>query len=734
MTLVRTGNSGAVVYVQGVPGATGATGRPGVDAQAVPASTSVTALLAAQLDPANAGKVRSAQNLATRRFAGTFQDSGAAGSSPVVKHRGLNPLNLGAGLATAVGCKADGTPCRATDPLCVSAINFLGWCDEGGNFFDDPWVASAWDVRDFGAIPNDPTSDLALAIRTILDRMPALGGEIRIPNGQWYLLSSEPSLPGVHVLVDKAIQLVGSNGFSPFDYNCRIIAQPGRSAFRFAYGSGNSLVTRLGFSWLSQLNTTSTVASYTPSVPALITVSDGHDFEVGQFVGMCGAAKALPLTSTTGSVTIGTKTVTLVASVFGTLPGIRAGDWIKLGAAYTSPALVQSISENGLTLTMRDNAAATVTNAQVYLCPEMYFRVTAVDGNTLTVDNHNTDGESLVGATLFHGDTAIDQQSVLRIESVSIGGYSIAESAKGPAVAWLADHGFTPISNANCSSITGLFVCGARHAIFAYGVDAHRSDVVGLKFIANNSVSAVTSWAILDLSGYGSDYYTVHFDGGKGILTADSPNHQSAFYGAYSEGGSAYYFGRGTTLYGGTLDQYVGGRMSNAKVETGFSLSRRGARHRTDFDPSLDYAQYFNTENTVGGGIKLNASALGTNDQNWLKWMPASSGFTALAIADLGARWAAGTVWIPRGFIVGTAANQTDNPTAAVAVVYGDFAAAPPAVPSARKNADGTTDGTWHVGDEAVNVNVSAGGVDRWRCITAGAFGAAVWKAVRLES
>lgn len=730
-----------------IPGPRGGDGAPGVDATPITSSTALTVARVAMLDPADPGKVRNARDFRTRRVLGTTTATQNPGTQQAIQHRG--PIdratkNLGPGLATAVGFTTTGDLVRVTDPTCASGLNLAGWCDEAGTVVDDPRLADTYDIRDYGAIPDDPTSDAALALRTILARMPAIGGRIHVPDGNWYLLSSEPGLPGVHVLVWKNVVIEGASAFSPFNFASRFVKRPGITAFRIYYGA-NPVFRSVGISGTSKKTTTASVASYTPNVvPAVISVDDASDFLVGETVCIRGAAAPRKLTSTRGSVTSGSPTVTLSGDVFATLPGVRAGDWIKLGSAYPAPTKVLSISVNGLTLTMASNAAATVSGGDVYLCPEMHFRVISKSGNDLTVDNYNPDGNALTNATLEHAAAGIDAMSLFRLESVGIGGYSQNEGVEGAGVLMLGDHTFADVSNTNNSGAAGLYVYGSRHAIFAHGVDSHVCEFVSLK------AGQCTSWVVLDFSGYGNTYVGLHIDGGVGILTADIGN-RSTFVHPYGEIGTVYYFGNGTTVLGGTLSPGSGGRMMTATVETGFTSGFAGAQHRAALDPrrfflSLQDVSIPAGQNAYGLEVKGTGEAEGTNDAALFKFRHTggtdfvaspnvtSATRTAFAIADVGARWRPGTFWLPQGYVTGTAANKTDNPAAAIQVVYGDFAAAPPAFASDRIAADGSVDGTWHVGDEAVNTNVSAGSVDRWRCITAGAFGVAVWKATRVEA
>lgn len=74
-------------------------------------------------------------------------------SGPIVS----GTINLGDGYACAVGTTVAGFPVRATDPTCVSAPNWLGFCDAHGNITINPRRAQKFYVRDFGLIPDGTT-------------------------------------------------------------------------------------------------------------------------------------------------------------------------------------------------------------------------------------------------------------------------------------------------------------------------------------------------------------------------------------------------------------------------------------------------------------------------------------------------------------------------------------------------------------------------------------------------
>ena len=705
----------------GAAGAPGAPGVPGVDAAVWTVATTSVAWRAAQPDPADPTKVRAATDLANARFAGLFTVSGGAGTDQPIQHAGAvspNYLSLGVGLATAVGVNSSGAPVRVTDAACVSALNFVGWCDTAGTVTVQPRKAGAYDLRDFGAVPNDPTSDAAAALRTILARMPANGGTIRIVDGTWYLLSSEPSMPGIHVLVDKSAQLLGSNGFSPVNHNTELVALAGRTAFHVEYGS-NPLFSRFAVRAAGRLSTTSSVATYTHGGNA-ITVAAGHDFEVGQIVGLAGSGPATPLGSLTGSAIGGGADVTVDSTVFPDLfLAALVGQWVTIGAAFPSPTKVLSIV--GSTWTMATTAAGDAVDAQIVIHPEMLFRVTSIAGNVLSVDNDNGDGVNVTGSVLVHRDTPFDVASLCRFESVCVGNPSLPTGFAGYGLTLLASHGFTPGSNCNLTSVSGLYVYGAEGAIFAYGVDSQICDLVGVKAVQ------CRGWGICDLSGYGNAYVAPHVDGGLGFLTSASVNHRSAFVLPYAENGTVYFFGAGTVAVGGQISPGTGGMVMQADAVSQMTIAQPGSPHRTVLDPLRAFVSMLN-ESAQGVDIRRGTAAE-SPEPEWIKVQHTGNGTyptrLALAIADGGASWKPGVVWLPQGFVRGLAPNGTAQPAYATCEVWGD------AIPD---YASDRIDGTWHVGDRVVNTAPSAGGVERWVCITAGTFGAAVWKAVRLEA
>jgi len=133
------------------------------------------------------------------------------------------PVNLGVGLATAVGKNSAGAYVRVTDSTCVTGLTFYGRCDASGHVtpfpLRIPYVAPFYDVRDFGAVPDwngsatgaGCTDNLA-AFNACLARYETDGGVAR---GQRVYLPGNYWLSGtLHIRQQKMMEGAGAS-----DYN-----------------------------------------------------------------------------------------------------------------------------------------------------------------------------------------------------------------------------------------------------------------------------------------------------------------------------------------------------------------------------------------------------------------------------------------------------------------------------------------------------------------------------------
>lgn len=147
------------------------------------------------------GTIKASSGSRTQPFAGVSLEDGLAGSQRFIQTSGiLDVVNLGAGVACAVGVDASGNLVRATDPLCVSAPNWVGWVDVEGHIQIRPVLKEHFDVRDFGAVPDwdyfhpdDGTDNLAafnacMAASRVLRTNPLVAqAVVIIAPGQYYL-------------------------------------------------------------------------------------------------------------------------------------------------------------------------------------------------------------------------------------------------------------------------------------------------------------------------------------------------------------------------------------------------------------------------------------------------------------------------------------------------------------------------------------------------------------------
>ena len=103
-------------------------------------------------------------NLTTVKFDGiALSLASGSGKDVYVEFAGtIDPsiFNLGDGYACAVGTNSSGVVVRATDSTCISAPNYVGYCDGYGTITVAPKKAENFNVLDFGFV-GDGTTDNA---------------------------------------------------------------------------------------------------------------------------------------------------------------------------------------------------------------------------------------------------------------------------------------------------------------------------------------------------------------------------------------------------------------------------------------------------------------------------------------------------------------------------------------------------------------------------------------------
>lgn len=131
-------------------------------------------------------------------FGGVALNSNSIGLDGYVRTQGPDltiPL-LGDGYTCAVGCKSDGTLCRATDINCVSGLYYLGYCDIHGSVTVAPKRADYYNVLDYGLLndgvtPNDGYfSDLSAIIASTTK-----SGIVYFPPGNYVFNNTIPAFP-----------------------------------------------------------------------------------------------------------------------------------------------------------------------------------------------------------------------------------------------------------------------------------------------------------------------------------------------------------------------------------------------------------------------------------------------------------------------------------------------------------------------------------------------------------
>lgn len=135
---------------------------------------------------------------------GVAIEAGSAGLQIKVVTQGVvDPavINLGAGVACAVGLNSSGVPVRVTDVTCASGLKYVGVCDSNGAIYVSPRSALQISVADFGAI-NDATTDDTTAVQAAITFAVANGiGSVYFPPGPGYIITATLVATGAVMLI-----------------------------------------------------------------------------------------------------------------------------------------------------------------------------------------------------------------------------------------------------------------------------------------------------------------------------------------------------------------------------------------------------------------------------------------------------------------------------------------------------------------------------------------------------
>ena len=220
-----TGPTGAA-GADGATGARGPQGAPGTSATIATAGASITGNRGVYLTNGNIQQHTGSGSVPIFGFLPSALSTSASGV--VTVYGQLDGYGLGDGYACAVGLDATGKPVRAFDPTCVSAPNWLGYCDAQGNIFVQPRRTDELNIIDFGAIQGDssPTAraannaafTAAMKAINIASAPTDTAVVIRVPTGDWYFAGTINITRPVHVIGVKGKFLPGAKFNIPDGY------------------------------------------------------------------------------------------------------------------------------------------------------------------------------------------------------------------------------------------------------------------------------------------------------------------------------------------------------------------------------------------------------------------------------------------------------------------------------------------------------------------------------------
>lgn len=177
-------------------------------------------------------------NLSTVRFDGiALSAATGSGKDVYVEFSGTvdpNIFNLGDGYSCAVGVNSSGIAVRVTDATCVSAPNYVGYCDGYGTITVAPRRAQNVDIMDFGATGNGITDD-TVVIQLAITAAFLSGADCFVPPGT-YAISAELQVPATGP-TGYGFRMRGSVGFVPNGTSARACTLKATASMRSLFAS-----------------------------------------------------------------------------------------------------------------------------------------------------------------------------------------------------------------------------------------------------------------------------------------------------------------------------------------------------------------------------------------------------------------------------------------------------------------------------------------------------------------
>lgn len=219
-----------------------------------------------------------------QQHAGILLTSASAGTVTVIDHGPVDPaiVNLGAGVACAVGTDANGNPVRVTDAACVSGLKYLGVCEANGAIYVAPRRERFFDITDFGAVADaDGThgtgTDNTISIQKAFDAAGAVGGEVFIPIGKYRVTAP---LTQSHF---TKIRGAGAKSVIVCDHSGDGLMHAG-----LVNGSTNGSGVLDYFALQSTTQVIGAASAMTNASPIVVTLT-GHGLSTGDFVNITNA-------------------------------------------------------------------------------------------------------------------------------------------------------------------------------------------------------------------------------------------------------------------------------------------------------------------------------------------------------------------------------------------------------------------------------------------------------------